>query len=664
MSTTSRIVPLVLHPMSLCRLRELKYASGLEVRMWRSRSTECYVSISGFPYGVISRWKLSCLVFPSQGQNADVGRTSAVDASEGLSAPNQTRSREGDLSGHLIRCAAKGRLFAALVGIICIDSKAVVGDLISLDIIFPAAHQAYGMLIVNAAWLVVTYTKNATLVARFIYAILLNAVELALSAAKSHRRGQFGEQIAIQLSCCYGIYGTTIVACQAVHRVSEVRETEVDALGSSQVTTLDSARAVMVKMATIAKRTRSPIRPMYNMQTSYAADSDLGEGISSPPETLDRSRNSRACHRCRDFKAKCEPNSSNKDKCKKCDEDRASTIGFSHCKRAFVRSHEKSAVEQRRGPPKGYLHAIERRLHLVECLLSAIVTSQDIRAKGVVAALMKDPLARKILTEIQESGSHIPTERHEQVGIASHNLVSPGPYPRFDDTRKQTRQERESFVYKERLVKTLPMAEWHDNLSVTLSSSTCQPIENTKTPAISLVPVLGADPQLTTPEEFALLENLSDTRQCTYLLSTNVFPVASAPEQTALTAYSLKRVHDIDNSNDVEQSSRKRRRIVVDAKKLNTQMVHGTRPDTVDFKSSEDAMNNLLLHMSEENAPDPFLKIPPSDDFRLDMYLDQMKEQSPVWFTPWLLSANGFLLTLVGIDPDQSSATENWLMDY
>ncbi|KAF8511182.1 fungal-specific transcription factor domain-containing protein [Gautieria morchelliformis] len=56
---------------------------------------------------------------------------------------------------------------------------------------------------------------------------------------------------------------------------------------------------------------------------------------------------------------------------------------------------------QKRGPPKGYLNALETRLHEAEALLGAIISSPQ--AETLVGTLSKDPLAEKIITRVNKS---------------------------------------------------------------------------------------------------------------------------------------------------------------------------------------------------------------------------------------------------------------------
>lgn len=66
---------------------------------------------------------------------------------------------------------------------------------------------------------------------------------------------------------------------------------------------------------------------------------------------------------------------------------------------------------RKRGPPKGYIDAIEARLHQTEALLGIIISlsssqsssSGDERAKSLLSDLSKDPLAREIINRVDGS---------------------------------------------------------------------------------------------------------------------------------------------------------------------------------------------------------------------------------------------------------------------
>jgi len=101
-----------------------------------------------------------------------------------------------------------------------------------------------------------------------------------------------------------------------------------------------------------------------------------------------RRRSTRACDQCRRTKSKCERDAyaSARQPCYGC-----SSLGL-RCTFA--------GPSHKRGPPKGYILAIERRLHQVEALLGTIIASDDPRARGLLADLSKDQLAGQIIRRV------------------------------------------------------------------------------------------------------------------------------------------------------------------------------------------------------------------------------------------------------------------------
>ena len=65
-----------------------------------------------------------------------------------------------------------------------------------------------------------------------------------------------------------------------------------------------------------------------------------------------------------------------------------------------------SGPSYKRGPPKGYIHAIEQRWHQVESLLGAIIQCSDPQVQGLVSALSQDDLAREILRRV-DNGPYV-----------------------------------------------------------------------------------------------------------------------------------------------------------------------------------------------------------------------------------------------------------------
>ncbi|EGO26654.1 hypothetical protein SERLADRAFT_414597 [Serpula lacrymans var. lacrymans S7.9] len=58
---------------------------------------------------------------------------------------------------------------------------------------------------------------------------------------------------------------------------------------------------------------------------------------------------------------------------------------------------------RKRGPPKGYIDAIEARLHQTEALLGILIASNDDRARGVLDDMSKDALAKEIINRVDNS---------------------------------------------------------------------------------------------------------------------------------------------------------------------------------------------------------------------------------------------------------------------
>jgi hypothetical protein len=55
----------------------------------------------------------------------------------------------------------------------------------------------------------------------------------------------------------------------------------------------------------------------------------------------------------------------------------------------------------KRGPPKGYINAIEQRWQQVESLLGVIISCPDPRTQAIVVELRKDELASGIITRVE-----------------------------------------------------------------------------------------------------------------------------------------------------------------------------------------------------------------------------------------------------------------------
>ncbi|KAF8308168.1 fungal-specific transcription factor domain-containing protein [Cantharellus anzutake] len=121
-------------------------------------------------------------------------------------------------------------------------------------------------------------------------------------------------------------------------------------------------------------------------------------GISAKDRAV-RRRSSRACDSCRKIKSRCEPPSASGEPCKSC-----ALLGL-----AFRRLSFRAMVcpptqpPPVRGPPKGYIDAIETRLHQLEAILGTFISTSDPRAQGLIANLRQDGLASAVIDRVDSS---------------------------------------------------------------------------------------------------------------------------------------------------------------------------------------------------------------------------------------------------------------------
>ncbi|KIK93663.1 hypothetical protein PAXRUDRAFT_144589 [Paxillus rubicundulus Ve08.2h10] len=153
-------------------------------------------------------------------------------------------------------------------------------------------------------------------------------------------------------------------------------------------------------------------------------------------ERIIRRRSSKACDQCRKSKCKCEP-SGDGDACKSC------IMLGTPC--TFLDPSRK------RGPPKGYIDAIEVRLHQTEALLGVLLAVEAERTegieydcgsgnrgprlgglenegglKGVLAILRKDSLAREILNRVDSSPYGVKGRKGGGAKVHLHSHVQEG----------------------------------------------------------------------------------------------------------------------------------------------------------------------------------------------------------------------------------------------
>ncbi|KIJ54067.1 hypothetical protein M422DRAFT_42332 [Sphaerobolus stellatus SS14] len=112
-------------------------------------------------------------------------------------------------------------------------------------------------------------------------------------------------------------------------------------------------------------------------------------GTSAPPPK----RTARACDECRRLKIRCE-------RARGVDEDDDMSDSYRKCRGCNASG---IAPVHKRGPPKGYLSALEQRLNDAEALLGALICSKDPRASTLITDLSKDSLAQSIIHRVSNS---------------------------------------------------------------------------------------------------------------------------------------------------------------------------------------------------------------------------------------------------------------------
>jgi len=183
---------------------------------------------------------------------------------------------------------------------------------------------------------------------------------------------------------------------------------------------------------------------------------DFSDDDQQTAEASNRKRSSRACDQCRKTKSKCERFKGDDEHCKSC---LAAGTACTFLGPSF-----------KRGPPKGYIHAIEQRWHQVESVLGAILSSTDPQVKALINNLRKDELARDILERV-DSGPFGPTGRLSiSAGMTKEDIFasimkSDNQHPR-DPSRpkRQSRMSRE-IVSSNNFTLVTPTLEWQDRLS-------------------------------------------------------------------------------------------------------------------------------------------------------------------------------------------------------
>ncbi|KAH7910437.1 fungal-specific transcription factor domain-containing protein [Hygrophoropsis aurantiaca] len=204
------------------------------------------------------------------------------------------------------------------------------------------------------------------------------------------------------------------------------------------------------------------------MSSNHWNESDPSDEEANHDSLSTRKRSSRACDQCRKTKSKCEPSPSTNGTCKSC------AVGGNAC--TFL------GPSYKRGPPKGYIQAIEQRWHQVESLLGAIVACPDRRVQEIISEMQQDDLAREILNRV-DTGPFGPSGRRSQpAGATKEDFFACIFRSNESSARDAARSRRQSRISREivsstrdNALATAPTMDWQDRLSARLTHSRGNP---------------------------------------------------------------------------------------------------------------------------------------------------------------------------------------------
>ncbi|KAG8904867.1 hypothetical protein FRB99_001034 [Tulasnella sp. 403] len=191
---------------------------------------------------------------------------------------------------------------------------------------------------------------------------------------------------------------------------------------------------------------------MTSTSDEYEDQDDIHDLAHIPPppqdssgiagERLVRKRSSKACDNCRKAKCKCERSA-------------------------------QAVANGEPGPPKGYIDALESKLHQLEALLGTIITSTDIRARSLIYDLSQDPLALEIIQRVNDSpfgsrGRKQAAASRELYGRSGPGLGIPSSARRRDNLRTVSGVSNDSA--EPRLGFMGPPHDWQDALTDLIAS--------------------------------------------------------------------------------------------------------------------------------------------------------------------------------------------------
>ncbi|RDX48083.1 hypothetical protein OH76DRAFT_1472701 [Lentinus brumalis] len=233
-------------------------------------------------------------------------------------------------------------------------------------------------------------------------------------------------------------------------------------------------------------------------------DRSENESLGAGPSGQGKSqRISKACDKCRKSKSKCEPSPTEGEPCKTC------ATSSSVC--------TYTAPSFRRGPPKGYIQAMEHRLHQVESVLAGIMSSADPRAQSIVDELRQDELAAYILDSVDAGPFGKIGREKRAIDTSKDNffasIVAEQPRSLSHRSRRQSRATRENVIESvissdPQIQTTRPTLAWQDKLSArlmgtpssgsrTLSQSASQSPRTARSPSEFSVDDLDSEPPRT-----------------------------------------------------------------------------------------------------------------------------------------------------------------------